>query len=362
MRFLSFFLVFAFLLDQYCSLSCIGQSGKPVDWFITLKTAKAGNANNGMAYAYLDSNTYSSGFSFSATSSIGNLAAPPLATIAPLYKSSSTIGYAMYNDEMAGSAEEILRNSSSEINSKLDFIRTLDGGEYGHTKGVVGITSKGGFWLTHSVPKFPPSPSSTSSPSYPDTAVDYGQSFLCLTLQAQSFNALGALFQLNRPQIYSKKLLPAMSTFAPAMAAAFNNAFSKAPVVNFTTIETAGGAQWTIFGKTTQWNQDLYLNAVAPTFQTNLEVESWMRPFEGPISGGGYNVANVKKVCINPSVCWDEADDHSKWAVSTGSSANIVCISDINKATTQHKRGGGCACIENSSLHSTFSNLVKATD
>lgn len=37
-----------------------------------------------------------------------------------------------------------------------------------------------GFWLVHSAPKYPPS--TNTSYSYPENAVDYGQHFLCISL------------------------------------------------------------------------------------------------------------------------------------------------------------------------------------
>ena len=59
----------------------------------------------------------------------------------------------------------------------------------GHTKGVVALGDRRGFWLVHSVPKFPPE---AGKYGYPRTGHMYGQTFLCITLEtAANADALG---------------------------------------------------------------------------------------------------------------------------------------------------------------------------
>ena len=53
---------------------------------------------------------------------------------------------------------------------------------YGHTKGVCGFDESTGFWLVHSVPRWPNAPPSTYS--FPDYEKDNGQSFLCMTFSS----------------------------------------------------------------------------------------------------------------------------------------------------------------------------------
>lgn len=48
----------------------------------------------------------------------------------------------------------------------------------------------GGFWLIHSVPKFPPSPEAGPY-VYPLTGSFYGQSFLCISLNSENLNNVG---------------------------------------------------------------------------------------------------------------------------------------------------------------------------
>lgn len=61
----------------------------------------------------------------------------------------------------------------------------------GHTKGIVGADSTGGFWLVQSVPKYPSR--STKGYQYPKTGFSHGQSALCITLTPESLNLVGKI-------------------------------------------------------------------------------------------------------------------------------------------------------------------------
>lgn len=51
---------------------------------------------------------------------------------------------------------------------------------HGHTKGILVMSELGGFWIIHSVPKYPPQPSEQYS--YPATGQRYGQTMLCISI------------------------------------------------------------------------------------------------------------------------------------------------------------------------------------
>ncbi len=56
----------------------------------------------------------------------------------------------------------------------------------GHTKGDMAFDANGGFWLVHSVPRFPAATGSGSYAGYPAYAKEYGQSFICMSYGALS--------------------------------------------------------------------------------------------------------------------------------------------------------------------------------
>ena len=71
---------------------------------------------------------------------------------------------------------------------------TTSGELHAHAKGVVSFVGGGaqtGFWLIHSVPKFPPSPADLGGSSFPLTGTVYGQTFICVTLPLAQADLIG---------------------------------------------------------------------------------------------------------------------------------------------------------------------------
>jgi len=64
-------------------------------------------------------------------------------------------------------------------------------GTLGHSKGMVVANNSSGFWLVHSVPKFPQLPYQNNSYTYPSTAKKFGQSFLCMSMAAKELDKVG---------------------------------------------------------------------------------------------------------------------------------------------------------------------------
>jgi hypothetical protein len=58
---------------------------------------------------------------------------------------------------------------------------------------------------------------------------------------------------------------------------------------------------------------------------------------------------------------WTESQDHAKWAVALDNS-NVACIGDINRMTSQEKRGGGTVCFESAALANALYNSVTSSD
>lgn len=61
----------------------------------------------------------------------------------------------------------------------------------GHSKGMVVANSDAGFWLVHSVPKFPQLPYQNNSYTYPENGLIFGQSFLCMSMTAEELDKVG---------------------------------------------------------------------------------------------------------------------------------------------------------------------------
>ena len=79
-----------------------------------------------------------------------------------------------YNDEPPVANATLSRF----LNRTLPTPKPVDEG--GHTKGVLATSSEYGFWLVHSVPKFPEL--SGSDYKWGSASADYGQTFLCISM------------------------------------------------------------------------------------------------------------------------------------------------------------------------------------
>jgi deoxyribonuclease-2 len=258
-------------------------------------------------------------------------------TLKQIYANATGNGYAMYNDETP---------SGSTTSSRA------------HSKGVVAFGGDGGgFLLVHSSPKFPDFVANGYAGFGKGTntcATTYGQSFLCLSLDAANIELVATNMAINWPKVYDYVVPAALAGTLPKTAAWLNDgAHTKVPTAVATKLTTTGGVAFTAFAKNREWAKDLYEDLVAKELGTGLAVESWQDGSGGKLasfctSGGyAYDVENVEEVTIqggsaggeNP---WKKTHDHSKWAVALDGS--VACIGDINRMASQEKRGGGTVC------------------
>merc|ERR1711988_706495 len=260
-------------------------------------------------------------------------------TLAQMYDlDTSSSAWLMYNDE-------------TPVNKKYD--------DYGHTKGDVAFDGSQGFWLIHSVPRFPPYTSSGSY-SYPSDEVEYGQSFLCMTFATETFNSIGYQFLYNKPKVYDSNLPSSLASTVPNMQAVLNASWTS-DTSNIVPLHTLGGQLLTNFAKSAAWNNELYEGLVAPKFSSDLFTETWLNGV-GPLPSWckpqyDYNVMDISDLTVG-SFNYSSSKDHSKWAITSGRSG-YTCIGDINRMQAQLTRGGGTVCFYNSNLYNAFNSLIK---
>jgi deoxyribonuclease-2 len=351
-------------------LGCIDQKGNSVGWWVMLKFPIISGSSDplakaGYAYLYADVNnpilTYPE-------MSLNDTSGALSRTMTQIYSASSSTSWYFYDDE---------HPDGSEYDS------------FGHTKGCMGLNSQSGFWLIHSVPRFPAIPESGVSFSYPEEEAKYGQSFLCLSLSTSEINTVASLQLIDKPSIFTSQLTSATSSAAPNVVSLIGGkSFVTSPTSTNETITTTDGTSFVVFAKNSEWDNELYEYAVAPYLNSDLYVESWMvclfsfflfssssihspsflfphQDGVGPLPSYckpkyNYNVQDIRQLAFS-SIAYTETEDHSKWAI-TSDGDNYVCIGDINRQNGQLSRGGGTACQLNSKLWSSFSQLITNVD
>jgi deoxyribonuclease-2 len=149
---------------------------------------------------------------------------------------------------------------------------------------------------------------------------------------------------LTRARIYDSSISDTLATKYPNLTAIIHGTYSTTAVCIHESFQTVGGMKFTTFEKSTQWDSAVWDDCIAPFFQTGLLVQSWLQGSAmGANCSGAYPIKDIQSVTFSPEFSWENANDHSKWALSTDSS--FVCFGDINRVYSQAVRGGGAVCL-----------------
>uniref|UniRef100_T1H5H8 Uncharacterized protein n=1 Tax=Megaselia scalaris TaxID=36166 RepID=T1H5H8_MEGSC len=203
---------------------CLNEDNKPVDFFYSYKLPRIKKLNlDGYEYSYITSEDVSGDEE--------NLIARTLRF--PMLKSDHFI--LAYNDE--------------EPNGPND-----DTG--GHTKGVFATDGNVGFWIVHSVPKFP----DINSFHYPENAVHNGQSFLCISVNSSEIETVGEQLIYNEVNIYGSKIPPKLKGKFPKLEDAIQKKWKKnGPFENLKEFKSLNGTKFLSFAKGRHFNKELYV-------------------------------------------------------------------------------------------------------
>jgi deoxyribonuclease II len=328
MFFLLFSAVALFMNNQSYALECRDESNNTVDSWYAFKL------NKGTQYLYADTKQPTpvlSQYDMNSTKN-GALAYTTMQLWVP------ETAYILYNDEPPTQNPELTP---------------------GHTKGYAAVApDSSGFLVIHSIPKFPTGPGNISQYiGMESNAWEYGQSILCLSLNASTIAAVLTKMQSNAPQVYdwaTPTQIP--QTAINAIQALGSGVINTSALCTITTYETQASMEFQYFAKSKQWNNELYAACIAPYYQQSFYVESWIRgSAEGPSCTTPNHVYDIQELDYN-GFKLSEYNDHSKWAVSD----SIVCIGDINRMTTQYSRGGGSVCFESPLAAFLRQAIVKA--
>ncbi|XP_025155178.1 plancitoxin-1 isoform X2 [Harpegnathos saltator] len=263
------------------TLQCRDENNQPVDWYVLYKLPKVHESSipiirDGLAYLYITNDTVDKGWQLS-SKEISAENSIPGNTLAPLYDDSkaANIFWALYNDDPPDKSAN---------------------GKYGHAKGAVIVNKRWGFWLIHSVPNYPPTPNcgedsgqekvdadpnpapgNRSEYDYPSTGKNYGQSFLCISVDANQFDLIGEQLIYNQVTVYKKNIPEKYDKLFPKLTDAARQKKIKEPPYNSKVLlRSSGSVQFWSFAKSDKWQKELYDDFVAPTLNSDLYAETWL--------------------------------------------------------------------------------------
>lgn len=322
-------------------ISCMNEAGEPVDWFVIYKLPKyrIGGIESGVEYMYLDSSAgmwqMSKFMINSSQGAMGN-------TLSQLYneevyKSNISV-YALYNDGPP-------------------ILKYIEG--YGHTKGVLLFDRSQGFWISHSIPRFPSFPE--KGYLYPSSGKVYGQTALCVTYQYESFIRIVNQLAYIYPRFYNCSVPAAFLDDLPQLAQLCEG--SKPQLISNKRMEqlfSFHGEKLVSFVKSEDFVDDIYTGWVAQALDVDLLVESWQRQGHKLPSNCSLSkhTLNIKRIQLSKSVLFQSYDDHSKWCVSQTDKNQVTCLGDLNRVRSQLWRGGGLICSFNPLIYKAFRQAV----
>jgi deoxyribonuclease-2 len=120
------------------------------------------------------------------------------------------------------------------------------------------------------------------------------------------------------------------------------------------------GQDFRLLAKNRHWNRDFWIDHVGPHLKSDIAVETWRR---GALPGTDdsdqthhtTDVLYINVEQLGAPYEWHYTKDHAKWGISE--TEDWVCVADINRQTSQEKRGGGAICFRNRGLHDSLATL-----
>ena len=363
------------------ALSCLDADGAPVEWWLTIKH------HAGLRYSYTDALSPPGPLRLAPSPRTLNDTDSPVGfTLTQLIAARNTTVRVNWNDASSMDMRVLAAAAGGETTWPVwrdVHTARVESGTNGHTNGVLGASTSGGFWITHSWPHFP----TLSGDAYsvpPPIAPQYGQQILCVSLDAGNLNTLAASLQQIDLDAHDS-VVPSgeLSTLYPNIVALL--AGQRVSGSAETTITSVGGSQWRFFSKSGDWGKDIFEDLIQPALGVDLRVETWRRsPQMQTYCPPTYPWAsrNVETLAVEDSdgtlLPFKYTVDHCKFAV-TDPAANTqrqamqapplaagnvswACIADNNRMTSQWARGGGSVCTTNSVIYTALASLIQTVD
>ncbi|XP_023211867.1 plancitoxin-1-like isoform X1 [Centruroides sculpturatus] len=213
------------------SPSCLDESGRGVDWIIVYKfpPIKFYHLRYGESYAYISSNNIGqTGKWVLSKQNISSNNSIISKILNPVIKKKRDIAYLVYNDAVP---------NEKHYSDK-----------FGHAKGVLAFDNDSGYWMIHSIPKFP----QEGYYNFPRGSTEHGQIFICVNFNIIAINQIGEQLRYMKPQIYMNHSTSAVLKLSPLVQTLFtsNPSFiNHVPWMRNVTLSSKLGAKFISFSK-----------------------------------------------------------------------------------------------------------------
>jgi deoxyribonuclease-2 len=229
-------------------IGCLNEEGVVVDWWVVYKMP------GGFQYAYRDSSSSattvlsvnSAKYMNSSDCAVGR-------TLQQLHKHQSSLAHMLWNTDFPAAY-------SYTEDCSWDCVFNTGG----HSKGVLASSASKGFWLIHSVPKFP----DLAAPGFTWEADTFeGQSFLCLSVPASVVEKIAKNLQYSHVHTYAWGIPSFLKPHFPNMRD--TSMGKRADGTGILSINL-GDTQFKTFSKSPSWNNDLYSALVQPNLAVSM--------------------------------------------------------------------------------------------
>ena len=206
----------------------------------------------------------------------------------------------------------------------------------GHCKGIVAWNDTSISWLLHSTPNFPDMFNGKTISKIDESELIYVQSFQYIQIPYTSEKLIDIIQQLliMEAHIYLKHT---------------KVVFPQKSGVMIRTIELTSTIKH--IAKSHHYLIDLYSDHLYKEYPYQWKVETWIR---GLKCKSNPHIKDIESITYQ-STYYTESQDHSKWAVCD----EYYFIGDLNRMTSQAKRGGGGMICKNKDICTAFQSIIK---
>jgi deoxyribonuclease-2 len=244
-----------------------------------------------------------------------------------LYKKSNWTNWIVYNDQ----TENLGYNHTTK----------------GHCKGIITWSDSRISWLYHSTPNFPRYFTGNDISELETNEYMYGQIYQYIELEFNKNLLTEILLQLviMEPNVYIEKYIDTSFNFKDFSK---NNHNIKKELIKKIKINE----NIEHVAKSPNYEIDIYSEYLAKEYSYIWYIETWIRGHH--IETISDKIIDINKIHFE-DIEYDEKNDHSKWGVSDN---DLYWVGDLNRMTSQYKRGGGGFIINNYDISNSLKSMI----